>query len=88
MNEKVKVIKVELKQEYGEEKLKTYYPEDVELDEYLATLIPITSPFALIKAPPLLPPLIAASVLSNFIVLLLSNVTSLSFALIIPDVTD
>ena len=33
MNEKVKVIKVELKQEYGEEKLKTYYPEDVELDE-------------------------------------------------------
>ena len=33
MNEKVKVIKVELKQEYGEEKLKTYYPEDVELDD-------------------------------------------------------
>ena len=35
MNEKVKVIKVELKQEYGEEKLKTYYPEDVELDDII-----------------------------------------------------
>ena len=32
------------------------------LDEYFATLIPITSPLAFNNAPPLLPPLIAASV--------------------------
>ena len=38
MNEKVKVIKVELKQEYGEEKLKTYYPEDVELDDIIMSV--------------------------------------------------
>ena len=38
MNEKVKVIKVELKQEQGEEKLKTYYPEDVELDDIIMSV--------------------------------------------------
>ena len=38
MNEKVKVIKVELKQEYGEEKLKTYYHEDVELDDIIMSV--------------------------------------------------
>lgn len=32
------MIKVELKQEYGEEKLKTYYPEDVELDDIIMSV--------------------------------------------------
>mgnify|MGYP004703855863 CR=1 FL=1 len=38
MNKKVKVIKVELKQEYGEDQLKTYYPEDVELDDIIMSV--------------------------------------------------
>ena len=43
MNEKVKVIKVELKQEYGEEKLKTYYPEDVDIIMSVYSLLNFTS---------------------------------------------
>ncbi len=38
MNEKVKVIKVKLKQEYGEDQLKTYYPEDIELDDIIMSV--------------------------------------------------
>ena len=55
---------ISFKDEIGIEKLipSTLAFELIPLYEYFATLIPITSPLAFNNAPPLLPPLIAASV--------------------------
>ena len=60
----------------------------VELLEYLALVIPITSPYILNKGPPELPELMAQSVWIRFMVTLLESVTSRSSALTEPEVSE
>ena len=55
-----------------------------ELEEYLALVMPITSPYILNSAPPELPELMAASVWIRFIVTSEERVTSLFRALTLP----
>ena len=63
------------------------WPE-LPLEEYLALVIPTTSPYILNRAPPELPELMAVSVWIRFIVTLLDRVTERFRALTVPLVRE